>query len=87
MLMKLVCINAKDIPNLTGKGNPHKGTGLIKGEIYTSTGIEHPHEKISVYLIEGVGKRLTQRFREVNNDGIDELIENIFNKETEVIEK
>ena len=64
--MKVVCINNKTIKRVHEEEkliSYHLGDGLVKGEIYTVIGFCTNKFEDRNYIIEGVGKKLVERFR------------------------
>ncbi len=77
--MKVICINAKPIHLPNGKIS--NGTGLVKDEIYEYTDIQTHWNGRKCYNIKGLGLKQTIRFREIDTNWVDELLESIKNED------
>lgn len=74
--MKVVCINNKIMSSKSGL--PSKGTGLVEGEIYEVVSISESSFGDGVcFIIQGIGKKRADRFREIETDWVDEILNSI----------
>lgn len=59
-------------------GRPSKGTGLIEGKIYEVVSIsESSFGDGDCFIIKGLGKKRVDRFREIETDWVEELLNSI----------
>lgn len=82
--MRVICINAKIIrtPETT-----HLGAGLEEGKIYNALDKRinpDPNNSVLCYDIEGLGLRYHIRFKPVDDDWVDDLLESVV-KENELV--
>lgn len=75
-IMKVICINNKVMSSKSGR--PSQGTGLIQGKIYEVVSIsKSSFGDGDCFIIEGVGKKRADRFREIETDWVEELLNSI----------
>ncbi len=74
--MKVVCIN--DGVMSSKSGNPSLGTGIKKGEIYEVVSISKSNFcDGDCYVLKGIGKKRADRFREIETEWVDELLNSL----------
>jgi len=74
--MKVVCI--KDGIMSSKSGNPSLGTGLKKGKIYEVVSIsKSSFGDGDCYVLKGLGKKRADRFREIETEWVDKLLNSL----------
>lgn len=73
--MKVVCINDKALKS--ADGSIGSGSGLKKGEVYEYTHIEKSIFGDDCYFINGLGLKQCKRFKPIDNQWVDELLNKI----------
>jgi hypothetical protein len=75
-MMKVVCIN--DSIMSSKSGNPSLGTGIKKGEVYEVVSIsKSDFGDGDCYILKGVGKKRADRFREIETEWVEELLNSL----------
>jgi hypothetical protein len=77
--MKVICIKAGPIH--LHNGGISYGTGLVKDKIYEYTDLQTHWNGKKCYNIKGLGLKQTVRFKEIDTDLVDELLESIQDEE------
>jgi len=74
--MKVICMNNKVMSSKSGI--PSNGTGLIEGKIYEVVFIsQSSFGDGDCFVIKGLGKKRADRFREIETDWVEELLNSI----------
>jgi hypothetical protein len=75
-IMKVVCINDGIMSSKSGK--PSMGTGIKKGKIYEVVSIsKSSFGDGNCYVLKGIGKKRADRFREIEMEWVDELLNSL----------